>query len=104
MLGIRVNYEPTPLGRLAAVARTVVDEHRDLSDRLCRPDLAFPDCADFRDRMNLYVKRELLLARMEEARLHNWPGAALRIAALEWQLTEVQEQIDEDNTERRHRR
>jgi hypothetical protein len=54
--------------------------------------------------MNLYVKRELLLARMEEARLHNWPGAALRIAALEWQLTEVQEQIDEDNTERRHRR
>jgi hypothetical protein len=103
MLGIRVNYEPTPLGRLAAVARTVVDEHRDLSDRLCRPDLAFPDYADFRARMNLYVKRELLIARMKEARLHNWEGAALRIAALEWQLTEVQEQIDEDDTGRLRR-
>jgi hypothetical protein len=53
--------------------------------------------------MNLYVKRELLIARMKEARLHNWEGAALRIAALEWQLTEVQEQIDEDDTGRLRR-
>jgi hypothetical protein len=103
MRGIRVDHDPTALGRLAAVARTVVDEQRKLADQTDRPYLAFPDYADFRARMNLYVKRELLIARMKEARLHNWEGAALRIAALEWQLTEVQEQIDEDDTGRLRR-
>ena len=65
MNGFRSKHEPTPAGRLAALARAIVEHFAKLFGRA-------PDIADFREEMKHAVERELILARLEELRLPAW--------------------------------
>jgi hypothetical protein len=70
--------ELTPEGRLAAVARELVVEMYH-SERLRRDGLQYPnvpDYADFADRLRLYVRRELIQARLDLAKLISPLGIA----------------------------
>lgn len=63
----RIEHEDTPEGRIAAVAKSLCiqmadkrrDQHRALTE---------PDYADFRDTLRPFIQRELLNARVDEAR------------------------------------
>lgn len=103
MNGARIRHEETPIGRIAAAARLVVEnttaEALRQDARLTALGVPFapttrcPDYADFRDGILLYLTRELLVAKREEAMLANYPGAAARIGALTWSLAEIEEKI-----------
>lgn len=61
MNGPRIHGEETPEGRLAAVAVTLAKRLREELGRV-------PDYADFRDEFRIYIRHELTLARIDEAR------------------------------------
>jgi len=64
----RVHHDETPEGRIAAVARSLCVQ---MKQKLKRE----PDYADFRDVLRPFLQRELLNARIDEARKTS--GAAL---------------------------
>ena len=75
----RIVKESTPEGRLAAVAKSV-------AVRL-RADLRREaDYADYRDAMRPYILRELVLARIEEARRCYGDTLTVRMRELALQL------------------
>lgn len=63
----RIEHEDTPEGRIAAVAKSLciqmADKRRDE-----RRALTEPDYADFRDVLRPFIQREILTARIDEAR------------------------------------
>lgn len=81
----RIEREPTPEGRLAAVAKTImlraVEEKREC------------DYADFRDALRPFVERELVLARIDEARKSAGERLTDRVGELAMELIEVNTRI-----------
>ena len=63
----RLEHEETPVGRIAAVARSLamkMEAHFEKTGQGPRD----PDYADYRRALAPYLRRELLLARIDEAR------------------------------------
>ena len=85
MNGRLIEEQVTPEARLAVVA------HRLLLKEVERP--LTPDFADFRDALRPYVQKEILLARIAEARLCGGLGLSAHIAALAGELTEIEKRI-----------
>jgi len=92
----RVHHDDTPEGRLAAVARS-------LAIRMAKGDAQMgiepseADYADYRDALRPFVKREILLARIDEAR-RTYPGAiAERMRELTTELIDVNAQLPEEH-------
>lgn len=81
----RIDQDATPEGRLAAVARSLAIR---MAGRKKEPDYA-----DYRDALRPFVKRELLLARIEEARQSSGAVLTARVAELAKELDEVNSQI-----------
>lgn len=81
----RIYQDGTPEGRLAAVARS-------LALRMAEQKKE-PDYADYRDTLRPFVKRELILARIEEARKSAGEMLTARVAELAKELAEVNNQI-----------
>lgn len=63
----RIGAEDTPEGRLAAVAKTLMVKMEE-QYRHNRVGPKEPDYADFREAFRPFIQRELLRARIEEAR------------------------------------
>lgn len=77
-MNIRVLEEPTPEGRLAAIARD--EMHRVLALRGGAGGSRLPDYADFREAMKRQVALEILQARIDEAK--RTPGNDRRVRQL----------------------
>ena len=86
----RITTEASPEGRLAAVARTLAMKMKDGQ----RGD---PDYADFRDALRPYVQREILLARITEARHVASDCLTARVKQLAAELLEVNELIAKED-------
>lgn len=84
----RIASEPTPEGRLAALAFSIGVQMRDHEKK-------DPDYADFRDAMRPFVKRELILARLEDLRQTTGATLTLRTAELAKELLDLNKQIAE---------
>jgi hypothetical protein len=78
---VRIDTEPTPEGRLAAVARAEIYRH--IRMRRAYP----PDFADLKEALEIPVKAEILSARIEEAQLK--PANNVRISELIRQMQEL---------------
>jgi hypothetical protein len=86
----RKNTEASPEGRLAAVARTLVMKMQNQKQ-------GEPDYADFRDALRPYVEREMLLARITEARHVASDCLTARVKQLAAELLEVNELIAKED-------
>jgi hypothetical protein len=88
----RIHDEETPEGRLAAVARTLVlrmeEKHRKTNVGPQKPDYV-----DFREAFAPYMRKELLLARIDEARKTSAKALTCRIMELNSELFEVEKLI-----------
>lgn len=82
-----IREESTPEGRLAMVARHVVDEARRIENRF-RGDRFYPDRAEFRARFAPFMKIELLQARLEEAKIHAGAAAEERVQQLTKEISD----------------
>jgi hypothetical protein len=93
----RTEQEKTPEGRLAAVARSLAirmeKKHRQSGGVGPRE----PDYADFRDAFRPYLQRELLLARIDEARHTNARAITARVEELARELRECEESIPKED-------
>jgi hypothetical protein len=78
----RINADATAEGRLAAVAKSLCYQ---MQQKLKRD----PDYADFRDVLRPFVLRELLMARVDEARKLHGAQLTVRIAELSRELAEI---------------
>lgn len=84
----RVVREPSPEGRLAAVARTLTIRLRERGKE--------PDYADYRDAFRPFIRRELILARIEEARHDMGQALTARARELAAELIAVEREIEEN--------
>jgi hypothetical protein len=91
----RIHHDETPEGRLAAVCRSLMTQ-MDTRYRKTGVGPAEPDYADFRDALRPYVQRELLLARIEEARKSAGVLLTMRIRELAEELYAVDRIITEE--------
>lgn len=82
-----IRAESTPEGRLAMVAREVVEEARRIGNHF-RGDRFYPDRADFRARFAPFLKIELLQARLEEAKIHAGAAAEQRVEQLTKEISD----------------
>lgn len=77
----------SPTERIASVAKSTITEiARNFPGREA-------DYADFRDALDPYVKRELLLARISEARICSAAALTVRIKELAAELAEAEKLI-----------
>jgi hypothetical protein len=85
----RIRAEETPEGRIAAVARSLAIE---IEERHARTGSGptEPDYADYREALGPYIRRELLLARIEEARKCLSLHLTARVAELAAELAEIE--------------
>jgi hypothetical protein len=91
MLG-RVHGDETPEGRLAAVARSLAVEMANQQHQTgCGP--SEPDYADYRDALRPFIRRELLLARIDEARRVAGLGLTARMEQLATELADAEANI-----------
>ncbi len=90
----RVHEDQTPEGRLAAVARSLAIK---MSDRYQKTGFGprEPDYADFREVFRPYIHRELILAKIEEARKTQAERLTSRMRELTVELLLVDKQIAE---------
>jgi hypothetical protein len=92
----RIHEEITPEGRLAAVARSLAlkmgEDYRRTS---CGPE--FPDYADYRKALAPYIRREILLARIDEARKSHYAAITSRVKELAAELAEVETTIPKEH-------
>ena len=86
----RIKSEASQEGRLAAVARSVALRMKDGKQ-------GDPDYADLRDALRPYVMREILLARIEEARHVASDCLTSRVKQLAAELVEVNELIAKED-------
>jgi hypothetical protein len=90
----RVHEDHTPEGRLAAVARSLaIKMSEGYKQRGFGP--REPDYADFREAFRPYIHRELILARIEEARKSQADRLTSRMRELTVELLLVDKQIAE---------
>jgi hypothetical protein len=75
----RVHHEDTPEGRIAAVAKSLCIQ---MDKKLKRE----PDYADFRDVLRPFIKKEILNARIEEARMLSGRVLTARVKELAAEL------------------
>ncbi len=75
----RVHHDDTPEGRIAAVARSLCIQMEKKSSRE-------PDYADFRDVLRPFLQRELLNARIDEARKTSGRALTQRVRELAKEL------------------
>lgn len=88
----RFERDNTPEGRLAAVARSLVIKMWDTHvNRQFGPEK--PDMVDFSEAFRPYIKRELLMARIEEARTSSGRALTARIKELAAELDEVNKDL-----------
>ena len=88
-------HEDTPEGRLANVARQLalaMELHR----RKMGTGPLEPDFADYREALRQYIQRELLLARIDEARKTAAVALTNRMLELEHQLAACEKLIPKD--------
>jgi hypothetical protein len=85
MNGRHIDEQTTPEARLAVVAQRLLLKFD--------PNASVPDFADFRDAMSFYVKKEILLARIDEARKCGGLALSAHIANLAVELAEIERQI-----------
>lgn len=85
----RIVEEGTPEGRLAAVARSLALKMQD-AYRKSGVGPQFPDYADYRDAFAIHVKRELLLARVDEARTEAAKVITDRMKELAEELAQIE--------------
>ena len=77
----RINHDDTPEGRIAAVARSLCIQ--------MQKDKREPDYADFRDALRPFLKRELLNARIDEARKNSGLRLTARVRELAAELQAI---------------
>lgn len=75
----RIHEDQTAEGRIAAVAKSFLVQMRDKYKR-------DPDYADFRDVLRPFVQREMLRARIDEARKSYGQGLTTRMVELAKEL------------------
>ncbi|MBZ5700245.1 MAG: hypothetical protein LAN84_00200 [Acidobacteriia bacterium] len=92
----RTHEEQTPEGRLAAVARSLAIKMDD-KYRKTGAGPREPDYADYREAFAPYVKRELLLARIDEARKTSAKALTCRMMELTVELAEVDKLIPRED-------
>lgn len=92
----RTHEEETPEGRLAAAARSLAIK---MEDRFHKTHAgpSEPDYADYREALRPYVRRELLLARIDEARKTASAAITSRVKELALQLMECEMQIPKED-------
>jgi 2-C-methyl-D-erythritol 4-phosphate cytidylyltransferase len=83
----RIVHDATPEGRLAAVAKSVFSKLKTIRRE--------PDYADYRDALRPFVRRELILARIEESRKVSGRVLTERMRELAGELMEVDAEIEE---------
>jgi hypothetical protein len=82
----RIVHEQTPEGRIAAVAKSIAVRMRaDLRRE--------PDYADYREALRPYIQRELLLARIAEARHSFGETLTVRMRELALQLEAINQEL-----------
>jgi hypothetical protein len=91
----RVNADSTPEGRLAAVARSLMIQMEN-NFRGTHVGPSEPDYADFREALRPYVQRELLLARIDEARRAFGLILTERMKQLTAEFIAVQQEIPQE--------
>jgi len=77
----RIDREESPAGRIAAVARSLC-LHFEAERRRTGVGPSEPDYADFRDVLRPFIERELILARIDEARKTGGIALTARIKEL----------------------
>lgn len=88
----RILEEATPEGRLAAVAHTLALKMQDAFHKTgVGPQ--FPDYADYREAFRLHIKRELLMARVDEARTEASKVITERMRDLANELVEIEREL-----------
>jgi hypothetical protein len=85
-------HEVTPEGRLATVARELALAMK-LHHRETHTGPEEPDYADYREALRPYVQKELLLARIDEARKSSAAALTMRMFELDHQLAECDKLI-----------
>jgi hypothetical protein len=86
MMNRRIAREETPEGRIARAARILCDR---TDEKYKHP----PDYADFRDALRPFIVRELLLARIDEARRGCGIGLTERVRGLAEELATLEETL-----------
>lgn len=95
-MNVRIFDEETPEARLAAVARTLMDLV--LANHLSTGrGPRQPDYADFREAFRPFLEREVLVARIDEARRVHGEKLTARVAELGLELKMVDTVIAERN-------
>jgi hypothetical protein len=95
----RIHFEDTPEGRLAAVAKSLLLQMQLRAEAAacltCGRIAAYadPDYADFREALRPFVERELLLARIGEARTASGKLLTSRIRELATELAELNKKL-----------
>lgn len=82
----RITSEPTPEGRIAAVVFSVWVQMRDHEKK-------DPDYADYRDALRPFLRRELILALMQDLRHQTGAIMTFRAAELGKELVEANLEI-----------
>jgi hypothetical protein len=80
----------TPEDRIAAVARTLTHKMYEEHSRL-------PDYADFRQALKPFIQREMVLARIDEARVSGSSFITSRVKALTRELMAIESALPEDH-------
>src|SRR5262245_58109249 len=91
----RIASEKTPEGRLAAVAMSLARRMREAFLKSGQGP-GEPDYADYRDALRPFVERELLLARIDEARNTHHKAISARMHELTVQLNKLNAQLPEE--------
>jgi hypothetical protein len=91
----RVHEEETPEGRLAAVAQSLRLQMRDRF-RKTKSGPEEPDYVDYRAAFAPYVKREILLAKIDEARRAYGEILTKRMLELSAELHELNSRIPKE--------
>lgn len=92
----RIHDEKTAAGRLAAVARSLILK-MDKEHRKTKVGPTEPDYADFREAFEPYIQRELLLARIDEARITASMALTGRVKELSLLLAECEKLIPKED-------
>jgi hypothetical protein len=88
MNGRATDEDTTPEARIAAVARALQLKFD--------PDSKVPDFADYRDAIRVFIRKELVLARIDEARKCGGLMLTGRIAELGFELADWEKEIPPD--------
>lgn len=92
---LRTELEDTPEGRIAAAAFAILDETVVRYGKTGHGP-RFPDRADFREGLQLYVRREIVIAKLQVIKDHGTFPAAIK---LQMELDQVNWEIAKRESE-----